>query len=123
MAELFKCGSIANIINEDSNNKKIKKKKTKLSKIFDQVIEENKDKVIQIAKVIEKNDENETNSENEMLINQNESDSEGDSNLKSTNKSKNKIKKRSDSPEKTKRTLFVGNLPTSITAKVSIHFC
>jgi hypothetical protein len=109
MGEVFRCGSIANIINND-----IKKNKTKLLQIFDDVIQENKNKIIKIDKI----DYNINDSE--VIESQNESDFDID--LKSGQQIKKKIKN-NDSKEKTERTLFVGNLPKNVKIKVFFfHF-
>ncbi len=113
MEEVFRCGSIANII----NNNNINENNTKLLQIFDEVIEENKNKIIKIDKI--------DNNINDSEVIESQNDSDFDNDLKSGQKSgqqTNKKIKKCDSKEKTERTLFVGNLPKNVKIKVFFFF-
>ncbi|CAG2119936.1 unnamed protein product, partial [Medioppia subpectinata] len=110
MAQVFKCGSIANIINANkSEDKTLKaskdKKKKKSMKKFNEIIEENNNKLIEINK-IEAKDEESVESEDEFET-------------KSGETKKQKVLRERDerNEEKNERTVFVGNLPQNITIK------
>ncbi|CAG2163911.1 unnamed protein product, partial [Oppiella nova] len=111
MAQVFKCGSIADIINdkqsEDKSPKTSKKKKKLLNK-FNEIIEENNNKLVEIKTFVAKDGDEEDVEE---------SDDESERQTNESKKQKTLRERQLKNNEKNERTVFVGNLPQNITIK------
>lgn len=108
MSEIFKCGDIANIIND---NKEVDKKQTKISKKLKNIFEENQNKIIEIKKIVKNEVKTEVKQESE------ESDDDSHHN---SDEEVDQQKRKEENIEKNERTAFVGNLPKTVTQKVCL---